>query len=52
MKKNESISAVQASGQETVRGCPLRRIPTVVRVQLKNIDNLFDRVCSGLAWVG
>ncbi len=36
-----------------IRGrCPLRRIPTVVRVQLRNIDNLFDRICSGLAWVG
>jgi hypothetical protein len=42
----------KAKKHEPHRSCPLRRIPTVVRVQLRNIDNLFDRICSGLAWVG
>lgn len=42
----------QATKHEPRRSCPLRRIPVVVRVQLRNIDNLFDRICSGLAWVG
>lgn len=42
----------QGSGNEPRKGCPLRRIPTAVRVQLGNLDNLFDRVCSGLAWAG
>ena len=52
MSKEMKNAKSQDNSKVTRKGCPLRSVPSAVRVQVKNLDNLLDRVCSGLVWNG
>lgn len=52
MKKQSTAASALKEKNAQRKACPLRAIPGAVRIQAQSLDNLLDRICSGLVWNG
>jgi hypothetical protein len=51
IKQSKTVAESKAKNAAR-KSCPLRAIPAAVRIQAQSLDNLLDRICSGLVWNG